>query len=65
MNLFVGRTAREGVTSTVAVKGTRKLTMNELDGTRYMILAEEKIYDLDVEKSITGHELCGPPPSDG
>lgn len=49
VNFFGGRAAREGVTSTVAVKGSRKLTMNDTTG-QIIDLAEEKIYDLDVKK---------------
>jgi hypothetical protein len=48
-NLFGGKGAREGVTSTVAVKGDRKATMNEAAG-QIVDLAEEKIYDLDLKK---------------
>jgi hypothetical protein len=47
--MFGGKAAREGVTSTVAVKGDRKATTN--DGTGQIIdLAEEKVYDLDLKK---------------
>lgn len=48
-NMFGGKAAREGVTSTVAVKGDRKATMNEATG-QIIDLAEEKIYDLDLKK---------------
>jgi sRNA-binding protein len=48
-NLFGGKSAREGVTSTVAVKGDRKATLNDATG-QIIDLAEEKIYDLDVRK---------------
>jgi hypothetical protein len=48
-NLFGGKSAREGVTSTVAVKGDRKATMNDATG-QIIDLAEEKIYDLDLKK---------------
>jgi hypothetical protein len=48
-NMFGGKGAREGVTSSIAVKGDRKATMG--DGTGQIIdLAEEKIYDLDLKK---------------
>ncbi|HEY6214912.1 MAG TPA: hypothetical protein VIW45_21615 [Vicinamibacterales bacterium] len=51
VNLFGGKAAREGVTSTVAVKGNRKATMNETSQTGQIIdLSEEKIYDLDLKK---------------
>jgi hypothetical protein len=48
-NLFGGKGAREGVTSTVAVKGDRKATLNETTG-QIIDLAEEKVYDLDLRK---------------
>jgi hypothetical protein len=49
MNLFGGKAAREGVTSTVAVKGDRKATLNDTTG-QIIDLAEEKVYDLDLKK---------------
>jgi hypothetical protein len=49
VNMFGGKAAREGVTSTVAVKGDRKATMNDATG-QIIDLAEEKIYDLDLRK---------------
>ncbi len=49
MNLFGGKAAREGVVSSVAVKGDRKATLNEATG-QIVDLGEEKIYDLDVKK---------------
>ncbi|MFN7983703.1 MAG: hypothetical protein U0Q11_17790 [Vicinamibacterales bacterium] len=49
VNFFGGKAAREGVTSTVALKGNRKLTMNDTTG-QIVDLSEEKIYDLDVKK---------------
>jgi hypothetical protein len=49
MNLFGGKAAREGVTSTVIVKGDRKVTAT--DNTSQIIdLAEEKVYDLDLRR---------------
>ena len=48
-NLFGGKAAKEGVTSTVAVKGDRKATMNDQTG-QIIDLAEEKIYDVDLKK---------------
>jgi hypothetical protein len=48
-NLFGGKGAREGVTSTVAVKGDRKARMNDTTG-QIIDLNEEKVYDLDVKK---------------
>ena len=48
-NIFGGRTAREGVVSTVAVKGNRKATTT--DTTEQIIdLGEEKVYDVDLKK---------------
>ena len=48
-NIFGGKAAREGVTSTVAVKGDRKATLNDTTG-QIIDLDEEKIYDLDLKK---------------
>src|SRR6185503_8438438 len=48
-NLFGGKAAKEGVISTVAVKGDRKATMNDQNG-QIIDLAEEKIYDVDLKK---------------
>ena len=49
MNFFGGKAAREGVTSTVAVSGDRKATLNETTG-QIIDLREEKVYDLDLKK---------------
>jgi len=49
MNLFGGKAAREGVTSTVVVKGSRKATTTGQTG-QIIDLTEEKIYDLDLKK---------------
>jgi len=49
VNLFGGKAAREGVTSTVAVKGSRKATTTGQTG-QIIDLTEEKIYDLDLRK---------------
>jgi hypothetical protein len=49
VNMFGGKAAREGVASTVAVKGDRKATLNDMTG-QIIDLAEEKIYDLDIKK---------------
>jgi len=49
VNMFGGKGAREGVTSMVAVKANRKVTMSDATG-QIIDLAEEKIYDLDVKK---------------
>src|SRR6476661_443604 len=48
-NLFGGKAAKEGVVSTTAVKGNRKITTNESTG-QIIDLSEEKIYDLDMKK---------------
>ena len=49
VNMFGGKGAREGVTSMVAVKGNRKVTMSNSTG-QIIDLSEEKIYDLDIKK---------------
>jgi hypothetical protein len=49
VNIFGGKSAREGVASSVAVKGDRKATLNDATG-QIVDLAEEKIYDLDMKK---------------
>jgi len=49
VNLFGGKAARDGIVSTVAVKGNRKATVNEATG-QIIDLSEEKIYDLDMKK---------------
>src|SRR5262249_22781106 len=49
MNIFGGKAAREGVTSTLAVKGDRKIRFNDTTG-QIIDLSEEKIYDLDMKK---------------
>jgi hypothetical protein len=49
MNLFGGKGAKDGVTSSVAVKGDRKATLNDTTG-QIVDLAEEKVYDLDMKK---------------
>jgi hypothetical protein len=53
MNMFGGRAAREGVVTTVAVKGDRKATRTDQRG-QIIDLAEEKVYDIDYrDKSYT------------
>jgi hypothetical protein len=48
-NMFGGKSAREGVTTTVAVKGDRKATTT--DTTEQIVdLGEEKVYDIDLKK---------------
>ena len=49
VNLF-SKSAREGVTTMVAVKGNRKATMNGDSTGQIIDLTEEKIYDLDIKK---------------
>ena len=49
VSIFGGKGAREGVTSTVAVKGDRRMTTNDSTG-QIVDLAEEKVYDLDLKK---------------
>jgi len=49
VNIFGGKSAREGMTSTVAVKGDRKARLNDTTG-QIIDLGEEKIYDLDMKK---------------
>jgi hypothetical protein len=49
VNMFGGRGAREGVDSTVAVKGNRKSTITGDNG-QIVDLTEEKIYDLDLKR---------------
>ena len=48
-NVFGGRRAREGVMSTVAVRGERKARLNDTTG-QIIDLSEEKIYDLDIKR---------------
>ena len=49
VGILGGRAAREGVKSTIAVKGDRKITTTDANG-QIVDLAEEKIYELDVRK---------------
>jgi hypothetical protein len=49
VNLFGGKAAKEGVVSSVAVKGSRKASINDATG-QIIDLSEEKIYDLDMKK---------------
>ena len=49
VNLFGGKAARDGVTSSVAVKGNRMMTLNDTTG-EIVDLSEEKVYTLDVRK---------------
>ena len=47
--MFGGKAAREGVETTNAVKGTRKIEIGNTTG-RIIDLKEEKVYDLDMRK---------------
>ncbi len=49
INVFGGKAAREGLTSTVYVKGNRKLTNSGSSG-EIVDLSEEKIYQLDYDR---------------
>ena len=49
VNFFGGKGAKEGVVSTVAVKGDRKITTSEQTG-QIVDLTDEKVYDLDLKK---------------
>lgn len=51
VNMFGGRGAREGIVSTVAVKGDRMMSVSDASGTGEIVdLAEEKVYTLDMKK---------------
>ncbi|HEX7486829.1 MAG TPA: hypothetical protein VF332_11795 [Vicinamibacterales bacterium] len=47
MGLFGGKAAKEGIVSTIAVKGDRKITSTD-DSATIIDLAEEKIYEVNV-----------------
>ena len=49
-NFFGGKSAREGVVSTVAVSGDRKMTTTGENTAQIVDLREEKIYDLDMRR---------------
>jgi len=49
LNFFLGKAAKEGLQSTMAVKGNRKATFNDTTG-KIIDLSEEKVYDLDMKK---------------
>jgi hypothetical protein len=49
MGVFGGKAAKEGVISTVAVKGNRKMTKSEYSG-EIIDLDEQKIYNVDFKK---------------
>ena len=48
-NLFGGKSAKEGVVSSVAVSGDRKMTANDTRG-EIIDLNEQKVYDLDMRR---------------
>jgi hypothetical protein len=60
MGMVAGKAAKDGVVTTVAVKGDRKVEMNDTFG-RIVDLKEEKVYELDVKKKtyevVTFEEL--------
>lgn len=49
VGIFGGKAAREGVVTTTAVKGNRKVTLGETSG-QIVDLGEEKVYTLDMKK---------------
>jgi hypothetical protein len=49
IGMFGGKAAREGIVASTAVKGNRKLTMNESTA-EIVDLSEEKVYALDLKK---------------
>jgi hypothetical protein len=49
VNIFGGKSAREGVKTSVAVKGDRKSSLTDASG-QIVDLKEEKIYEVDVKK---------------
>ena len=49
-NFFGGKSAKEGVVSTVAVSGDRKMTITGDNTGQIVDLSEEKIYDLDLRR---------------
>ena len=49
-NFFGGKSAKEGVVSTVAVSGDRKMTTSGENSAQIVDLREEKIYDLDIRR---------------
>jgi hypothetical protein len=50
VNLFGGKSAKEGTVSTVAVSGDRKMTTSGDNTAQIVDLREEKIYDIDVRR---------------
>jgi hypothetical protein len=50
MNFFGGKAAREGIVSTVAVRGDRMLSTTDTNTGELIDLQDEKIYQLDMKK---------------
>lgn len=49
INKFAGDAAKDGVVSSVAIRGSRKMTSNDATG-KIIDLAEEKVYDIDYRR---------------
>jgi hypothetical protein len=49
-NFFGGKSAKEGVVSSVAVSGDRKMTVTGENNAQIVDLREEKVYDLDLRR---------------
>jgi len=49
LNFLLGKSAKEGLQTTMAVKGNRKATFNDSTG-KIIDLSEEKVYELDMHK---------------
>jgi hypothetical protein len=49
VGMFGGKAAKEGIVSTTAVKGNRKISTNDTNG-QMIDLGEEKVYDIDFKK---------------
>ena len=49
-NFFGGKSAKEGVVSSVAVSGDRKMTVTGDNAAQIVDLREEKVYDLDLRR---------------
>jgi hypothetical protein len=50
VNFFGGKSAREGVVSSVAISGDRKMTTSGDNTAQIVDLREEKVYDIDVRR---------------
>ena len=57
VNMFGGKAAREGVTSTIAVKGDRKATLNDADRTDRRPRRREGLRPRPEEEDLQGHDL--------